>query len=303
MTAQAEIRQPGVLRHRRRTGIRSRLGLAILLIAATVAVLLPFIWVISLSFTPNGETFGEPSLIPAHPTFENYVTAFVDANLGRALINSAIVATTAVLTNSLFAVMAGYAFAMLPFPGHKPLFYLLMATAAIPGAVTMIPLFLIARGIPLMGGNDILGHGGTGLLNTLAGVVLPYLVGPMSIFLARQFFTAGPKELAEAARVDGASELRIFFSIYVPLSRPLIAVVAIFAFVAVWDDFLWPLVVTNTPAAQTVQLALTRFMSDGNIQFGPLMAGTIIATLPVLIVFLFNQRSFISGLNDGAIKG
>jgi multiple sugar transport system permease protein len=200
-------------------------------------------------------------------------------------------------------VLAGYAFAMLPFPGSRALFYTLVATAAIPISVTLIPLFLMARGIPLMGGNDILGQGGSGLLDTLAGVILPYVVMPMNIFLARQFFSSAPLELGEAARVDGASELRIFFSVYLPLAKPLVAVVAIFSFTGVWDDFLWPLVVTSSEEVQTVQLALARFLGSGNVQYGPLMAGTVIATVPVLIVFLFNQRSFISGLADGSVKG
>jgi multiple sugar transport system permease protein len=154
-----------------------------------------------------------------------------------------------------------------------------------------------------VGGNDILGQGGSGVLDTLAGVVLPYVVLPLNIFLARQFFLSAPVELAESARMDGASDFRIFWSIYVPLARPLIAVVEIFSLTGLWDDFLWPLVVTMSEEVQTVQLALARFIGSGNIQYGPLMAGTVIATLPVLIVFLFNQRSFISGLTEGSVKG
>ena len=305
MTANVEARRTSALQRMRRAQLRGegRVGSLVVLVLATIAVLTPFAWVISLSFTPENEAFGSVSLLPAHPTVDNYTAAFVDADLARALLNSAIVAGVSVATNSIFAVLAGYAFAMLPFPGNKAVFYTLIATAAIPISVTLIPLFLMARGVPLVGGNDLFGQGGSGLLDTLAGVVLPYVVMPMNIFLARQYFLSAPLELGEAARMDGAGEVRIFAQVYLPLARPLVAVVAIFAFTGVWDDFLWPLVVTSSQEVQTVQLALARFLGSGTVQYGPLMAGTVIATIPVLIVFLFNQRSFISGLSDGSVKG
>ncbi|KQV26056.1 carbohydrate ABC transporter permease [Yonghaparkia sp. Root332] len=266
-------------------------------------VLVPFMWMISIAFTPEEQAFGQVALIPTDPTLGNFETAWIDANIFRAMTNSAIVALTVVLSNSVIAVMAGYAFAMLPFRGSFAVFVTIISTTAIPVSVTLIPLFLMARGIPLAGGNDIFGQGGSGLLDTLAGVMLPYLVLPMNIFLARQYFSMAPTELAEAARIDGAGEWAIFARIYLPLARPLIAVVAVFSFVGVWDDFLWPLVVTNSAEAQTVQLALARFLATGNIQYGPLMAGAVLATIPVVILFLFNQRAFVSGLADGSVKG
>lgn len=306
MTASAATVRSSVTRQlRRRTTTRraKRVTTLALLIGVTLLVLLPFLFVVSLAFTPEDQAFGSVTLIPENPTWDNFTTAFFSADLARALGNSAIVAAVTVLSNCVITVLAGYAFAMLPFRGSTALFYALISTAAIPISVTLIPLFLMVKGIPLTGGNDLLGHGGSGLLDTLGGVVIPYMVLPLNIFLARQFFLSAPPELAEAARVDGAGELRIFIQIYAPLARPLIAVVAIFAFTGAWDDFLWPLVVTTSPEVQTVQLALARFVSSGNVQYGPLMAGTVIATLPVLLVFLFNQRSFISGLADGSVKG
>lgn len=275
----------------------------IILCVTSLIVLVPFLWMISLAFTPEKQAFGAVSLIPADPTFDNFKTAFVTANLAHALLNSAVVSVIAILANCLFAVAAGYAFAMLKFPGSRAIFYLLISTAAVPVSVTLIPLFLMARGIPLAGGNNIFGNGGSGVLDTLAGVVLPYIVLPLNIFLARQFFASSPTELAEAARVDGAGELRIFFRIYWPLAKPLIAVIAVFSFTSVWDDFLWPLVVTTSQSTQTVQLALARFLASGDVRYGAVMAGAVLATVPVLIVFLFNQRSFISGLADGSVKG
>jgi multiple sugar transport system permease protein len=170
-------------------------------------------------------------------------------------------------------------------------------------SVTLIPLFLMAKGFPLAGGNDLFGYGGSGLLDSIGGVVLPYLVLPLNIFLGRQFFSMSDVALAEAARIDGAGEWTIFRRVYLPLARPLVAVTAIFSFTAVWDDFLWPLVVTTSPEVQTVQLAVARFLSSGNVQYGPLMASAVLATLPVLAVFGFNQRGFIAGLTEGSVKG
>lgn len=305
MTATAANRGSAARSARRRRRIKgtSRVPSMIFLYVLSFLVLVPFMWMISIAFTPEEQAFGQVSLIPTDPTLENFETAWIDANIFRAMTNSAIVALTVVLSNSVIAVMAGYAFAMLPFRGSFAVFVTIISTTAIPVSVTLIPLFLMARGIPLAGGNDIFGQGGSGLLDTLAGVMLPYLVLPMNIFLARQYFSMAPNELAEAARIDGAGEWAIFARIYLPLARPLIAVVAVFSFVGVWDDFLWPLVVTNSAEAQTVQLALARFLATGNIQYGPLMAGAVLATIPVVILFLFNQRAFVSGLADGSVKG
>ncbi|WP_165367403.1 carbohydrate ABC transporter permease [Phytoactinopolyspora endophytica] len=271
---------------------------------ATVLVMMPFLWMLSIAFKPEAEVFTSvPSMLPADPTFENFSTAWTSGNVGRAMINSTMVAGAAVLVNCTFAVLAGYAFAKLPFRGSTLVFLLMISTAMVPVAVTLIPLFLMTKGFPLVGGNDLLGQDGTGLLDTLPGVVLPHLIAPLNIFLARQYFFGLDDDLGEAARIDGASELTTFWRIYVPLARPLVAVVAIFSFTAVWDDFLWPLVVTSSMEAETVQLALSKFLTGGNVMYGPAMAGAVLVILPVVAVFVFNQRSFIAGLSDGGVKG
>jgi multiple sugar transport system permease protein len=294
---------PAAPRTHRRWARRVRPGSFLLLFTTTVLVLLPFLWMVSIAFTPPEQAFGDASLIPSEPTLDNFVRAVEEANLLPALANSLAVGLIAVVTNCVIAIAAGYGFAMLPFRGSTALFFTLIATAAIPISVTLIPLFLIARGFPLLGGNDIVGQGGIGILDSLAGIVLPFIVLPLNIFLARQYFSSSAPDLAEAARIDGAGEFRVFWKIYLPIARPLVAVIAIFSFTAVWDDFLWPLVIVTSPEMQTVQLALTRFLGSGNIQYGPMMAGAVLATLPVLLVFLFNQRHFISGLADGSVKG
>lgn len=289
--------------HRRTRRRLTRFGKSTLVLGVSLLVLTPFLWMVSLAFTPAEKAFSSVSLIPSEPTLDNFATALTDANMLQALANSAAVAAIVVFGNCVFAVLAGYAFAMLPFPGSTAVFYTILATTAIPASVTLIPLFLMTKGVPLAGGNDILGQGGIGLLDSIGGLALPSLVGAMNVFLARQYFMGSAPELAEAARIDGAGEWLIFRRIYFPLAKPLIAVVAIFSFVGVWDDFLWPLVITTSRTSQTVQLALAQFLASGNIQYGPLMAGAVLITVPVLIVFLFNQRSFISGLADGSVKG
>lgn len=276
----------------------------VVLVVATVLVAMPFLWMVSLALKgPEEIAASVPRLIPSAPGLGNVTEALEGAGLLRAMANSFAVGLGAVVANCVIATLAGYAFAKLSFRGSNVLFYGIVATAMVPGAVTLVPLFLIAKGMPLAGGNDILGVGGTGLLDSLPGVLLPHLLAPLNVFLARQYFLELPDELGEAGRVDGASELRILLRIYVPLARPIVAVVAIFSFTASWDDFLWPLVVTSSEDVTTVQLALASFLSGDSIAYGPAMAAAVLVTLPVLAVFVFNQRHFISGLSAGGVKG
>lgn len=280
-----------------RTAARRRHMISgLLLVVLTVIVLLPFGLMLIIALTP--ETSSGESL-----TLDNFVYALTQGNLLRSLANSSIVAVVCVASNCVLAILAGYSFALLPFRGSQALFYAIVATTAVPVSVTLIPLFLMVRAVPLAGGNDILGQGGSGLLNTLVGIAIPSLIGAMNVFLARQFFLSASAELGEAARIDGAREFTIFLRIYLPLAKPLVAVVAILTFVGVWDEFLWALVITQSPEIETVQLSLAKFASSGNIQFGPLMAASLLVTLPVILVFLFYQRGFIAGLTEGSVKG
>lgn len=273
------------------------------MIGVALVVIFPFLWVVSIAFKPEQDVFTfPPRLLTDQPTLDNF-RALLETNFPRAFLNSMVVAALAVVGNVVFAVAAGYAFARLRFPGKQIAFYAILSTAMVPIGVTMIPLFLMVRGIPFAGGNDWLGIGGTGLLNTHAGLVVPLFIGPLNIFLARQFFVDLPADIGEAARIDGASEFRIFFSIYVPLARPAIATITILTFTGAWEDFLWPLVVTSQLDMQTVQLTLMQFTLGGYVAWGPLMAAAVVVTLPILAVFILNQRHFISGLTAGSIKG
>jgi multiple sugar transport system permease protein len=281
---------------------RWRRTAAVGLVAALVG--LPFFWLISLAFRNPTEIFTyPPRLLPQHPTLDNFRYVWETTNIPVALTNSLTVGVLTVLSNVIVAVAAGYAFARLDFRGSRTMFVAVLGAAMVPAVVQMIPLFLLVQRWPLAGGNDLLGAGGSGLLNTYAGLALPLLVQPLNIFLARQYFLGLPEEMAEAGRLDGASELRIFASIYLPIARPILATIAVLSFTGAWEDFLWPLVVVASPDMQTVPLALSTYSASGVVQYGPLMAATILATLPVLAVFVAGQRHFVQGLAAGGVKG
>ncbi|MDK2931258.1 MAG: multiple sugar transport system permease protein [Bacillota bacterium] len=300
--------RPKVLPERRRSRLlRSALasaGVYALLTAIAVIMAGPFVWMLLSSFKPNQELFAYPPVwIPTRITFEHFINAFRYTNFARYFLNSTIVSVTATLLNLFFCSLAGYAFARLDFPGKNLIFFAILATMMIPVYVTLIPLFILVKRFPLAGGNNLFGQNGTGLINTYWGLVLPYVVSVFGVFLTRQFFSSIPTELNDAARVDGASEFAIYSRIYLPLSRPVLATLAIFSFTGVWDDFLWPLVITNSEHMRTVQLGLQIFRSQFLVDWGPLMAATLVVTLPVLLIFIFNQRHFVKGVVTTGLKG
>lgn len=298
---------PGVSLQRRRARLRlalSSAGVYVLLVAIAVVMAAPFAWMLLSSFKPNQELFAYPPVwIPTKVTFEHFVNAFKYTNFARYFFNSAVVSVTATLLNLFFCSLAGYSFARLDFPGKSLIFFAVLATMMIPVYVTLIPLFILVKRFPLAGGNNLLGQNGTGLINTYWGLILPYIVSVFGVFLTRQFFSSIPTELNDAARVDGASEFAIYSRIYLPLSRPVLATLAIFSFTGVWDDFLWPLVITNSEHMRTVQLGLQIFRSQFLVDWGPLMAATLVVTLPVLLIFIFNQRHFVKGVATTGLKG
>ncbi|MEU6409163.1 carbohydrate ABC transporter permease [Microbispora sp. NPDC046933] len=270
----------------------------------TLLVAMPFVWMVSLAFKPKTEAFSyPPKLLPDQPTLSNFAYVWNSTNIPGAMANSLIVSTLTVVGNCVAATAAGYALARIDFRGSRLLFTTVLGSAMVPSIVQLIPLFLIVKGFPLAGGNDLFGQGGTGLLDSHIGLVLPMLVQPLNIYLARQYFLDMPGELAEAGRLDGAGELRIFWQIYMPLARPIVATIAILSFTGAWEDFLWPLVAVSSPQMQTLPLALSSFAGSGVTQYGPLMAGTFIAIVPVLVIFVAGQRHFVQGLGAGGVKG
>ena len=258
---------------------------------------MPLVWTISTSLKPVSEILGGYlNLVPRNATVTNYVAVFTQTPFARYLVNSLILAVAGTITNIFFGGLAGYALAKLRFTGRKVVFAVFLASMMIPTIVTMIPTFLVLRHFPLAGGNDLLGQGGSGFINTLWAVIIPFGAGPFAVFFMKQFFESLPDELGEAARIDGAGEFRIFAQIYFPLAAPGMAVLGILTFQAGWNSFLWPLIVLNDPDMLTVQVGLSSFVSEHSTNYGPLMAGTIVSSLPVLLVFVFAQRYIIQGV-------
>jgi multiple sugar transport system permease protein len=277
--------------------------LLIILIIVAVIMGAPFYWMASSSLKPNSELFAwPPSLVPDNPTLQHYSDALSTLGFSRYFINSAIVSGLSVVINLFFCSLAGYAFARLSFPYKTVIFLILLSTMMVPIQVTLIPTFLIAKSFPLVGGNNIFGAGGTGLLNTYPGLLIPHIMNAFGVFIMRQFYLQFPKELSEAARIDGAGEIRIFTKIFLPLGKPAMAALAIFTFTQSWDDFLWPLVITSDNKMRTMQLGLEVFKSRYTTNWGPLMAATTLSVIPVVIIFLLFQRYFTDTALTSGIK-
>jgi multiple sugar transport system permease protein len=261
-----------------------------LLLGAAVLSLFPLLWMVSVSLMSPGEasTF-PPRLLPSRPTFANYHELFAHANLGRYLANSVLLTSAVTVVSLVFNVAAGYAFAKLSFAGRDRIFKLLLGALVIPSQVAMVPLFLLLKSL--------------GLVNTYGGVIVPAMAGIFGIFLVRQYALSVPDALLEAARMDGASEFRIFRSVVVPVLRPIIVTLAVFTLLGTWNDFMWPLIVLSDNDLYTLPVALAS-LSREHVQDNELMmAGSVLTTLPVLIVFLVLQRHYIQGLMVGSVKG
>jgi multiple sugar transport system permease protein len=260
------------------------------LASASIVVLFPLLWMLAASFMAPGEASTyPPPLVPAHPTLANYRELFAHAGMGRYLANSVLLAVAATALSLVFNVMAGYAFAKLRFRGREQLFRLMLGALVIPGQVAMVPLFLLLKHM--------------GLVNTYGGVIVPALASIFGIFLVRQYALSIPDELLEAARIDGAGEWKSFVAIVVPLLSPIIVTLAVFTLLGTWNDFMWPLIVLSDQNLYTLPVALAS-LSREHVQDNELMmAGAVLTTLPVLIVFLSLQRYYMQGLMMGAVKG
>ena len=270
----------------------------------SLMMFLPFYWSLITSLKPDDEIFSFPiRWVPSTVTFEHYVNAFTTVPFGRYFLNSFYLATVGVITNLFFGSLSGYAFAKLKFRLNRPLFSILLAAMMIPGVVTMIPSFYVLKHFPLVGGNDLFGSGGNGFLNSFWGIILPGASGSFAVFFMRQFFLTLPDDMMEMARIEGAGEFRIFWQIYWPLTKPALATLGIFTFQAGWNAFLWPMIVLNDPAKHTIQMGLQAFSYNYQTDYGPMMAGALVAVLPILVMFVFLQRYFTQGIAFSGIKG
>lgn len=264
----------------------------------------PILFVVGMALRPLMEVFSEPGrILPDSFRWQNFPDALKAAAFGTYFLNSTIVAVAGTFLQVTLSCMAGYALARIPFRGRDPIFYFIVILLVIPPQITMLPLFIMAKNTPFFGGNDHFGQGGIGLLDSYPGLLLPHLVSPLGIFLLRQFFLAIPEDLADAVRIDGGSEWTILWKIFVPLSIPAVTTVALFSFQSTWNDFLWPLIVTRRDEMKTLQLGLTVFYQENSAQLPFLMAAVLMASVPIVVIFLFAQRRFVQGVAAGALKG
>lgn len=275
---------------RRRSRRRRRLIVYLLLVIGVVATLMPFVWMLLGSVKTDGEILRDPSgFLPQEPTLSNYATWFTDLNISTFFVNSLIVAVVTVLGNLLFCSMIGYALAKMEFAGKRLLFLLVMLTLMVPGVVTFVPLFVLVSKL--------------GLLNTYPALILPFLTSPLGVFLMRQFMMGIPDSLIEAARIDGAGELRIFFRVVIPLCGPPLATLGILTFLGSWNNFLWPLVAAQSEQMYTLPVALSLYSTGENAtNYGLLLAGSVLVIGPIVLLFVLLQRFFVQSVATAGIK-
>ena len=261
-----------------------------LLVITALLTVAPLLWMISASVMPTGEaTVYPPRMLPSQVTFSHYGELFTRMNFGRTFANSMIIAVGTTLFSLLLNSMAGYAFAKLRFGGRDRLFNSLVAALVIPTQVGMLPLFLLLKSV--------------GLVNTYWGVILPSMATIFGIFMIRQFMLSIPDDLLDAARIDGASEWQIYWSIVLPLAKPVLVTLAIFAFMSAWNDFMWPLIVLTDDSRYTLPVAVANLVGEHVQDTELMMASSVLTILPVLLLFLVLQKHYIAGIMVGSVKG
>jgi multiple sugar transport system permease protein len=279
--------QPEVRRSRRRLPATGRL---LAVGALALVFVFPFLVMLSTAFKEIGDIFtAPPTLLPRTWTLENFGTAIDSIPFWRYLANTLVVSGLSVLGTILSCPLVAYALAKIRWRGAKPILIVVLMTMMLPPQVTLIPIFLIWNGL--------------GAVGTYLPLVVPAFLGtPFLIFMIRQFLLNVPDELIEAARIDGASELRTYATIVLPIARPAIVTAAVFQFVWSWTDFLNPLIYLNDPDNYTLSIGLYAFFGEHDVAWGPLMAACLLFTLPALVLFLIGQRYFIGGISTGALK-
>ncbi len=273
-----------------RRDLVSSIVLHTVLVLGAVVALLPMAWMLSASVMPTGEAMSyPPRFFPSEITLEHYRQLFTRLDLGRYLVNSAFLAIVVTTTSLVINSLAGYAFAKLRFRGRDRTFRLLSLGLVLPVQVAMLPLFLMMKHLHLV--------------NTYWGVVIPGMASIFGIFLIRQYALSIPDDMLDAARIDGASELTIYWKVVVPGILPILATLAIWTFLATWNDFMWPLIVLSDASKYTLPVALANLSGEHVQDTELMMAGSVLTVLPVLAVFLFLQRYYIQGIMAGSVKG
>ncbi|MGD1942255.1 MAG: carbohydrate ABC transporter permease [Leptolyngbyaceae cyanobacterium] len=274
-----------------RSPLLQRVGTYLLLSAIALVMLLPLLWLVSTAFkSPDENIFAfPPQFIPAAPTLGNFVTVWQQNPFGRYFINSTIVAVLTVGLNLLFCSLAAYPLARLRFPGREALFAVIVATILIPFQIVMIPLYVLAVQL--------------GLRNSYLGLIFPFFASAFGIFMMRQAFLGVPKELEEAARIDGCSELGIWWNVMISSTRPALVTLAIFVFIGAWSDFLWPLILLDRPEYYTLPLGVAKLAGSFSLDWRLIAAGSVISILPVLIFFVAMQRYIVPTESGSGLKG
>ncbi|MFL2001221.1 MULTISPECIES: carbohydrate ABC transporter permease [unclassified Microbacterium] len=287
LTPEERARPP---RRPQRRGMSGRVLTYTVLVVGLLVWLVPFAWMLLGSVKTQREILQRPpTWWPQEFTWDNFTAWFGELNFGQFFGNSVLVALFTVLGNLVFCSMVGYALAKMDFPGKRALFLVVMLTLMVPGVVTFVPLFVMVSSL--------------GLVNSYAALILPFVTTPLGVFLMRQFMLGIPDSLLEAARIDGAGELRVFARIVMPLCGPPLATLGILTFLASWNNFLWPLVAAQSEGMYTLPVALSLYSTGQNAtDYGLLLAGSVLVIAPIIVLFVFLQRYFIQGIASTGLK-
>ncbi len=291
-----------------------------LLVVFGLSMIIPFLWMLATSLKVGSEVFTyPPEWIPSPVVFKNYVKAWFAVPFGRGYINSIFVAVMTTFGQVFTSSLAAYAFARLHFPGRDKLFFGYLATMMVPGDVTMIPVFILLKKLPeflnsifspinAWWSSDLYLFGkwfvGKPIgIDSYFSLIVPALFTAYGTFMLRQFFMSIPRDLEDAAKIDGCSLFGIYLKVIIPLSKPGLATLTTFTFMGAWKSFIWPLIVTNSIELKTLPVMLQAFQGSYNTDWNLLMAGSLIMLLPIILVFIFNQRFFVEGIQLGGVKG
>jgi ABC-type glycerol-3-phosphate transport system permease component len=278
---------------KRRTPVMRMVGYVLLygmLLLFSAFMLVPMVFAVLGSLKPEAEIFTVPiQWLPSSPQWQNYILPF-QKNIGRYFVNSMIVSLVQTISPMILCSMAGYSLAKFNYPGRNLVFLFILSTIMLPIQVTLVPTYIIIKEL--------------GWVNSYLGLIVPGLATTFGTFLMRQFFLSLPSEYMDAARIDGASEPRIFWTIMMPMCRPALSALGIFSFTGSWNSFLWPLVVVNQDELRTVPLGMVFYMGEQRVpEYGQLLAVSVIATIPVLLLFIILQRELIRGAAMSGLKG
>ncbi|WP_199245626.1 carbohydrate ABC transporter permease [Leifsonia sp. AG29] len=257
-------------------------------IVGALVMIFPFVWTVVTSISPGASLTTTPKLIPDNASLSPYLALFDRVPFAQVILNSLIIAVVSTCLQLVTSAMAGYAFARLPFRGRGAIFLLYLATMMIPFQVLIVPLFVEMKSL--------------GLINTYAGAILPTMASAFGVFLLRQAISTVPPELDQAATLDGAGHFRIFFQVVLPLVRPALATLAVFAFLNTWNSFLWPLIILRDPLMQTLPVALSSLVGQYSTQWDVLMAGSVISILPMFALYVFAQKYIVQGVAGTGLK-